>query len=57
LLIDSIPPAMTTPASSSAIAWAASMTDLRPEPQTMLIVTAETVSGSPARSAAWRAGF
>src|SRR5579862_531164 len=33
------------------------MIDFRPEPQTILIVTAPTVSGRPPRRAAWRAGF
>src|SRR5262245_61137215 len=33
------------------------MTALRPEPQTLLTVYAAMLSGSPAFSAAWRAGF
>ncbi len=32
------------------------MIDLRPEPQTRLIVVAGVVSARPARSSAWRAG-
>jgi len=39
------------------IACAASITDFRPEPQTLLIVTLPTASGTPAARAAWRAGF
>src|SRR5918993_5388065 len=33
------------------------MTAFRPDPQTLLMVNAETVSGRPPLSAAWRAGF
>ena len=36
---------------------AASITAFSPEPQTLLIVSAATRSGSPPLSAAWRAGF
>jgi hypothetical protein len=32
------------------------MTDCRPEPHTRLTIIAPTVSGTPPRSAAWRAG-
>ena len=49
-------PATTTSASPSAIAWAPAMTAFRPEPQTLLRVVAGTVSGMPAKMAAWRAG-
>ena len=38
----SMPPATMTPASPSRIAWSASMTALRPEPQTLLTVVAPT---------------
>src|SRR4051794_8158716 len=52
-----MPPATTMSASPLAIAWSASMTERRPDPHTMLIVSAATVSGSPPWSAACRAGF
>ncbi len=54
--IDSMPPATYTSPSPARIAAAANMIDLRPEPQTRLIVVAGVVSASPARSSAWRAG-
>jgi len=38
------------------IAWAASITALSPEPQTLLTVSAGTVPGRPAWIAAWRPG-
>src|SRR5215204_1445539 len=57
LLIDSIPPATATSMSPVAIPCAASITALRPDPQTLLIVIAATCSCSPPLSAAWRAGF
>ena len=44
-------------ASPARIAWAASITALRPEPHTLLTVKAAMVSGRPALSAACRAGF
>ena len=53
----SMPPATIESASPARIAWAASMTALRPEPHTLLIVTAAMVSGKPALRAACRAGF
>src|SRR6185503_12568075 len=37
--------------------WAAIITALRPEPQTLFTVTAETAGGKPPPKAAWRAGF
>src|SRR5690606_35014446 len=52
----SIPPATTTSASPARIAWYAIATVLRPEPHTLLTVTAPTEDGNPARIAAWRAG-
>src|SRR4051795_11027077 len=52
----SMPPATTTSASPARISAAPSMIDLRPEPQTRLIVVALVVGGRPAFSAAWRAG-
>ena len=55
--MDSMPPATTTSASPARIACRASITALRPEPQTLFTVNAPTVSGRPAPRAAWRAGF
>ena len=52
----SIPPATTTRASPSRTACEASMTALSPDPQTLLMVSAATVGGKPAFSAACRAG-
>ena len=51
-----MPPATTTSASPSAIIRAPSMTASSPEPQTLLMVTHGVVLGSPAKSAACRAG-
>src|SRR5687767_7895876 len=56
-LMFSWPPATTTSESPLAIACAPSMAAFRPEPQTLLMVMAGTMSGSPAQIAAWRAGF
>ena len=56
-LMFSIPPATSTSASPARIACAASATVFSPEPQTLFTVVAGTVSGSPPRSAACRAGF
>ncbi|OIQ67406.1 hypothetical protein GALL_510140 [mine drainage metagenome] len=47
-LMFSCPPATTMSASPSRMACAASMTDLSPEPQTLLTVIAGTMSGRPA---------
>src|SRR5215470_16002473 len=44
----SIPPAAMRSASPRAIVWAASITALRPEAQTLLMVVAGTVGGRPA---------
>ena len=52
----SMPPATINWASPARIACAASMTALRPDPQTLLMVSAATVGGRPAWSAACRAG-
>src|SRR5262245_11212466 len=57
LLIDSMPPATTTSTSPVAMPWAASITAFRPEPQTLLMLSAATESDRPPRSAACRAGF
>jgi hypothetical protein len=54
--IDSMPPATTISASPALISAAASMIDLRPEPQTRLMVVAGVVSGRPALRSACRAG-
>ncbi len=54
--IDSMPPATYTSPSPARIPAAENMIDLRPEPQTRLIVVAGVVSASPARRSAWRAG-
>src|ERR1035437_11191166 len=55
--MDSIPPAMAISDVPNMMAWAASATAFNPLPQTMLIVSALTVSASPPRSAACLAGF
>src|SRR5690554_6287229 len=55
-LMLSMPPATYTSPSPARIALAAIMTALRPDPHTLLIVVALTVAGSPAPSAACRAG-
>src|SRR5688572_12796884 len=52
-----MPPATTRSASPALIACAASITALSPEPQTLFTVTGGIDGGSPAWSAAWRAGF
>ena len=51
------PPAMTMSASPHLTACAASITALRPEPQTTLMVIAGTSFGMPDLMSAWRAGF
>ena len=45
----SMPPATTMSASPARIAWAASATDFRPEPHSMLTVVAGTSFGMPGR--------
>ena len=52
-----MPPATATLRSPALIAWAASMTVFRPEPHTLLMVTAEQASGMPAARRLCRAGF
>src|SRR3970282_1339156 len=52
----SCPPATTQWASPALMAWAPSITALRPEPQTLLMVTAPTLGSIPALIWAWRAG-
>ena len=53
----SMPPATIRSASPARMACAASITALSPEPHTLLTVNAAIESGSPAFSAACRAGF
>src|ERR1035437_1834575 len=55
--MDSMPPATAISDVPNMMAWAASATAFSPLPQTMLIVSALTVSASPPRSAACLAGF
>src|SRR3712207_8034526 len=55
-LIDSCPPATTIRASPVRMAWAASATARRPEPQTWLTPQAGTSFGTPAAIDAWRGG-
>src|SRR5688572_15736654 len=57
LLIDSMPPATAMSMSPVAIPCDASITAFRPEPHTLLMVSAATFSLSPPFNAAWRAGF
>ena len=45
--MDSMPPATTMSASPRAMVWAAMITVLRPEPQTLFTVVAGTCLGSP----------
>src|SRR5579872_871318 len=52
----SCPPAMTMPASPSRICCAPSATARRPEPQSWLRLQAGLSRGTPAATAAWRAG-
>src|SRR6185369_3389578 len=56
-LMFSCPPQTTMSESPLAMDCAPSIAALRPEPQTLLMVIAGTMSGSPAQIAAWRAGF
>ena len=56
-LMLSWPPAMMMSESPSRIACAASITAFSPEPQTLLMVIAGTLTGRPALMTAWRAGF
>ena len=57
LVIDSMPPATTMSNSPARISWSASAMASRPDRQTLLIVSAGTVIGMPALTAAWRAGI
>ncbi len=56
-VMDSWPPATTTVASPLRIIRAASITAVRPERQTLLMVTVGTFQPMPAPMALWRAGF
>src|SRR5215831_15589649 len=53
----SMPPATATLMLPREISWAAETMACAPEPQTRLTVSAGVVTGSPAWTAAWRAGF
>ena len=55
--MDSIPPATTTSNSPARMSWAASAMALRPDRQTLLIVTDGTVIGMPPATAACRDGI
>src|SRR5438552_7468678 len=52
-----MPPATAMSMSPARMPWSASITAFRPEPHTLLIVSAATWSGRPPFSAACRAGF
>src|SRR2546426_708314 len=52
-----MPPARGPSADPALIMSEANITACRPDPQTLLIVTAPTRSGRPPKIAAWRAGF
>ena len=54
--IDSIPPAMAMSYSPQRMSFAAYITDLSPEPQTLFTVTAPAATGMPAPMPACRAG-
>jgi hypothetical protein len=54
-LIDSVPPATTAPANPHIIRSAANAIDCSPDEQNRLIVTAEALTGTPARRLAMRA--
>ena len=57
MVMDSWPPATTTSNSPARISWSASAMASRPERQTLLMVSAGTLIGMPALTAAWRAGI
>ena len=56
-VIDSIPPATTISNSPAPISWSASAIASSPDRHTLLIVSAGTVIGMPALTAACRAGI
>ena len=56
-VMDSMPPATTMLNSPSRMSWDACAIALRPDRQTLLTVSAGTVIGIPAVTAAWRAGI
>jgi len=56
LLMDSSPPASTSCAEPARIWSAASITAFSPEPHILLTVVHGTLTGTPAPTAAWRAG-
>ncbi len=51
-----MPPATTMSASPAAIIWSARYTVLRPDRQTLLMLTDGVDIGMPALTAAWRLG-
>jgi hypothetical protein len=55
LVIDSMPPATMISNSPARISWSASAMASRPDRHTLLTVSAGTVIGMPALTAAWRA--
>ena len=57
LVIDSWPPATTISNSPARMSWSARAMASMPERHTLLIVSAGTVIGMPALTAAWRAGI
>ena len=57
LVIDSCPPATTISNSPARISWSASAIASSPDRHTLLMVSAGTVIGMPALTAAWRAGI
>lgn len=55
--MDSVPPATTHEAVPVMMVWAARITDLALEAQTLLMVVQIVELGRPALRAHWRAGF
>jgi hypothetical protein len=55
LVIDSMPPATTISNSPARMSWSASAMASRPDRHTLFTVSAGTVIGMPALTAAWRA--
>ena len=57
MVIDSMPPATTMSNSPARMSWSARAIASRPDRQTLLMVSAGTVIGMPASTAACRAGI
>ena len=55
--MDSCPPATTISNSPARMSWSARAMASMPDRHTLLIVSAGTVIGMPALTAAWRAGI